>query len=38
MEGGAYAAGNIHPADLKAAVSNGLIEALADARAFMNGE
>jgi tyrosyl-tRNA synthetase len=35
---GAYAAGNIHPADLKAAVSNGLIEALADARAFMNGE
>ena len=34
----AYGAGNIHPADLKAAVTNGLIEALADARAFMNSE
>lgn len=34
----AYGAGNIHPADLKKAVADGLIEALADARAFMNGE
>ena len=33
---GAYAAGDIHPADLKAAVAGGLIEVLADAREYMN--
>ncbi len=33
---GAYAAGNIHPADLKAAVAGGLIEVLEDARKYMN--
>jgi len=32
----AYAAGDIHPADLKAAVAGGLIEVLADAREYMN--
>ena len=32
----AYAAGDIHPADLKAAVAGGLIEVLAGAREYMN--
>lgn len=33
---GAYAAGDIHPADLKAAVAGGLIEVLEGAREYMN--
>jgi len=32
----AYAAGDIHPADLKAAVAGGLIDVLAGAREYMN--
>jgi len=33
---GAYAAGTIHPADLKAAVAGGLVEVLEGAREYMN--